>query len=147
MIGPADTVYATTRTRLQSETADDITWARYANPNAEGNDHSPTVLEALTRVTFGKISTSKPLHRVVQETTSHSDAASQEKRGLVVVLGRSRRMVVENHGLELRDIMAATAVIGDEVKRTIGDVATAVVVSGCNVGLVVMQAAGRHFAD
>lgn len=59
------------------------------------------------------------------------------------MLGRSRRLAVESHQLELKELMDVTAGIGGEVKKTIGDVATALVVSGCNVGLVVMQAASR----
>ena len=140
--------YATTQTRLQSETADNITWERYARPT-EGSDHPPAVIDALTRVTFVEVTIPKPLHEVVQLSSTQFEEASQEKRGLVVVLGRSRRMAVESHRLELREIMESTAgvQVGSEVKRTIGDVGTALVVSGCNVGLVVMQAAGRHLMD
>jgi hypothetical protein len=55
---------------------------------------------------------------------------------------------VENHSLELKEIMnTTTTAIGSEVRKTVGDVAAAIVVSGCDVGLLVMQAAARQLAD
>lgn len=60
---------------------------------------------------------------------------------LLVVTGRSRRLAVENHSTELKELMAEYGGVGSEVKKTIGDVATAFVVAGCGTGVVVLQAA------
>jgi len=54
--------------------------------------------------------------------------------------GRSRRLAVENHRDELKQLVEEHGSVGNEVKKTIGDVATALVVSGCKAGLVVIQA-------
>ena len=47
---------------------------------------------------------------------------------------------MENHHKELKELMEEYGNIGSEVKKTVGDVATAFVLSGCAAGLVVMQA-------
>ena len=56
---------------------------------------------------------------------------------------RSRRLAVENHRSELRDLMLENGAVGAEVRKTIGDVATAFVVAGVATGVVVLQAAGH----
>ena len=63
------------------------------------------------------------------------------KTRLVVVTGRSRRLAVENHEGELKELMEEYGSVGSEVRKTIGDVATAFVVGRCGVGVVVLQAA------
>ena len=59
----SDTIYGQqdTQTRLQSETADNITWARYAAPLAdpESEERTPRVLDALSRMEFVKNATSE----------------------------------------------------------------------------------------
>jgi hypothetical protein len=61
---------------------------------------------------------------------------------LIVVTGRSRRLAVENHRRELKELMKEHEYVGEEVRRTIGDVGTAFVVAGVGSGVVVLQAAG-----
>lgn len=138
-----DTVYAqnNTQTRLQSDTADNVTWGLYTR---EAEDGLGEVLrEALTRVEFLEMATPKPLHAIVARVNETADDMSRKKARVLVMVGRSRRLAVEDHKAELKEVMQAGKSIGGEVKRTIGDVGTALVVSGVNAGVVVLQAANR----
>jgi hypothetical protein len=51
---------------------------------------------------------------------------------------------VENHAGELKDLIADYGSVGTEVRKTMGDVASAFVVAGAGSGLVVVQAAEAH---
>ncbi|KAI0059628.1 hypothetical protein BV25DRAFT_1060362 [Artomyces pyxidatus] len=137
MAGFPDTVYGheNTQTRLQSETADNISWARYASPSAD-TDNNPALLSALSRIEFQNLVTPVPLHAAIQKATA--TAASQNR--LLVVMGRSRRLAVESHHHELKELMEEHGGVGSEVNKTVGDVATAFVLAGVNSGLIVMQA-------
>lgn len=188
--GHPDTVYGhpSTQVRLQSETADNILWSRYANPSPDEN-HPKKVTDALLRVTFEERHSPEPLHAIIDEVAGRAgrtstqqvpnssrpgigsrsgssavlektrlrsgmstideadpdDTGAGPKRGTntLVVLGRSRRMAVEDHHKELKKLIEAYGHVGGEVRKTIGDVATALVASGCNVGLIVLQASNR----
>lgn len=48
---------------------------------------------------------------------------------------------VENHRAELQTLMDEHGHVGAEVRKTVGDVATAFVVGGVGSGVVVVQAA------
>ena len=137
-----DTVYGqpNTQTRLQSDTADDVTWGLYAG-GGEGDGLSEVVREALTRVEFVEMGTPKPLHAIVGRVNEIADGMSEKKTRVLVMVGRSRRLAVEDHTVELREVMHNGRPIGGEVRRTIGDVGTALVVSGVKAGVVVLQAA------
>lgn len=50
-------------------------------------------------------------------------------------------MAVDSHSKELKGLMEEHGSIGSEVRKTLGEVATAFVVAGCGSGVVVMQAA------
>ena len=147
-----DTVYghASTQTRLQSETADNVLWGRYATP--------PVPHPALSRISFETVHTPLPLHTLIDHISntaaslrppyqrfgnnSHSAVAR-----FLVVCGRSRRLAVENHHAELKTVMEehSTTDAGGEVRKTIGDVAASIVLSQCNANVVVIQA--THVAD
>lgn len=144
MTGHPDTIYGNFNTQImmQSETADNIIWSRYSSPSATTSP-SPRIEDALTRVTFAEVSTPSPLQTIIDQAKVHVSDAEQQERKLTVVLGRSRRLAVENHQRELKEIMDVHGGVGSEIKKTIGDVATALVVSGCKLALVVMQAADR----
>jgi hypothetical protein len=126
---------ATTATQLQSQTADSITWSRYVTPSAApGRENS----EALSRVTFEELAGPDPLHAVLNRVRMLS-------RPVVVVVGRSRRPVVEVYHAELRALEAehgAAASVHSDVRKTIGDVGTAFVVAGVDANLLVMQVSG-----
>ena len=133
--GFPDTMYgnATTQTRLQSETADGITWARYATPSAT-ND---TALGgALSRVTFEELADPAPLHAALHRVRTLQSP--------IVVVGRSRRLAVENHHAELRTLEEEHGAVRTDVRKTVGDVGTAFVMAGVDVNLLVMQAPGTH---
>jgi len=91
--------------------------------------------EALSRVTFEDIASPEPLH-----------AALHRARLLhppFVVVGRSRRLAVEDHHAELHALETehgATAQVRADVRKTVGDVGTAFVMAGIDANLLVMQA-------
>lgn len=145
MTGYHDTHYGalTTQTRLQSETADNITWARYATPSANEN-HPARVTEALTRVTFSDLSVSHPLQALVERASAEGNEAAQRERSLLVVLGRSRRLAVQDHAADLKTLVEKHGAVGGEVRKTIGDVAAALVVVGLDAGLVVVQTSMKN---
>ncbi|KAL6303874.1 Sodium/hydrogen exchanger family-domain-containing protein [Sparassis latifolia] len=137
-----DTVYgnATTQTRLQSETADNVVWNRHAS-------HIPVpdsvFSAALSRVEFTELRTTTPLRSVVDYASNLPRAAEERHRRPLVITGRSRRLAVENHAAELKQITDEHGGVGNEVKKTLGDVATALIVSGCQAGVLVLQAANE----
>jgi hypothetical protein len=137
--GFPDTMYgnATTQTKLQSETADGITWSRYASVREEeGSPRRGSAFgEAISRVTFEELATHDPLHSVLHR-------ARLLQRPLVVVIGRSRRLAVEDHHAELRALEAEHSAVRADVRKTIGDVGTAFVMAGIDANLLVMQASG-----
>jgi len=148
-----DTVYGQhdTETRLQSETADNIIWARYATPPSASNSdrkstHSAASSSARPQIEFKTLSTPIPLHAAIQEATlaiyPASTSTSTTPTKLIVVTGRSRRLAAENHRKELKELMSEHEYVGAEVRKTIGDVGTAFVVAGVGSGVVVLQAGG-----
>ncbi|KAF8919263.1 Sodium/hydrogen exchanger family-domain-containing protein [Mucidula mucida] len=136
-----DTVYgyATTETRLQSETADNIAWARYARPSASAT--YPTQ-DSLQRMEFRDLSSPVPLHAIV--TTTNEEVVAREGKRVLVVAGRSRRLAVENHSQEIKTLISEHGHIPSDVTKTIGDVATAFIVTRSASGVVVVQAAARQ---
>ncbi|KAG6827512.1 hypothetical protein H0H92_011484, partial [Tricholoma furcatifolium] len=103
--GFPDTVYGqpNTATRMQSDTADNITWARYASPTAE-TASSPTLGPALSRIEFKELGTPTLLRTGIHEALDARARAPGAR--LLVVAGRGRRMAVESHKRELREVMA-----------------------------------------
>jgi hypothetical protein len=140
--GFPDTVYgqATTQTRLQSETADNVMWSRYALHSTE--EPATPLTDALSRIKFLEVATPVPLHAAVQSASSQLESLAERRSlRLLIVAGRSRRLAVENHQQELKMLMEEHGIVGNEVRKTVGDVATAFVVAGCKAGIVVIQAA------
>jgi hypothetical protein len=128
---------ATTATQLQSQTADGITWSRYAAPSAGASREDR---EALSRMRFDSLAGPDPLHAVLNRVR-------MLPRPVVVVVGRSRRPVVEDYHGELRALEAehGAAPVHSDVRKTIGDVGTAFVMAGVEANLLVMQASsGPH---
>ena len=121
---------------MQSDTADNVAWARYA-PTFASDTHS--ALSSNPHVEFKYLVTPIPLHAAIQEATAVARSSPGHK--LVIVTGRSRRLAVENHRAELRTLMDEHSHVGAEVRKTVGDVATAFVVAGVGSGVVVVQAA------
>jgi len=160
--GFQDTMYGnvTTHTRLQSETADEITWARYYAAHAATHSSSSSIdgdsdgvgtggangtnALALSRATFEELASPEPLHAALHRVRML--ALTQRP---IIVVGRSRRLAVVDHHAELRVLEGEHehgAVRGD-VGKTVGDVGMAFVMAGIDANLLVMQAAGTHADD
>ena len=90
---------------------------------------------------FAEVSTPAPLHYLIERALQLAESAADERSRLLVLAGRSRRLAVENHHAELKGVMEEHGGVGNEVKRTVGDVTTALVVSGCQASMIVFQAA------
>jgi hypothetical protein len=124
---------------MQSETADNITWARFAGPRNDTSSSSSSA--ALTRIEFRELATPIPLRAAIQECSLNLQlTATNRSTRLLIVAGRSRRLAVESHQAELKELMNEYGTVGSDVKKTIGDVATGFVVAGCGAGVVVLQA-------
>ncbi|KAF8233442.1 hypothetical protein L208DRAFT_1451912 [Tricholoma matsutake] len=142
--GFPDTVYGqpNTQTRMQSETADNITWARYAGLR---KDSSSVSSAALGRIEFRELATPVPLHAAIQEANLVAESPGGR---LLILAGRSRRLAVESHRVELKELLEeygssgmGAMRVGSEVRKTLGDVASAFVVAGVGSGVVLVQAA------
>ena len=136
--GLPDTVYEqNTEIRMQSDTADNLAWARYAPASASDTKSSRSAISS--SLEFKHLITPIPLHAAIREATAVCLSSPGYK--LIVVTGRSRRLAVENHRAELQTLMDEHSHVRAEVRKTVGDVATAFVVAGVGSGVVVVQAA------
>jgi hypothetical protein len=123
-----------TQVRLESDTADNVLWDRVTSSNPT---FGTEVYGALTRISFRTESAVHPLHRMLELVGSE---ASQTSKPVLVVAGRSRRMAVDSHKQELRQLGAEHNASPTEISKIFGDVASAFVVAGGNVSLIVTQA-------
>ncbi|KAG2354750.1 Sodium/hydrogen exchanger family-domain-containing protein [Suillus spraguei] len=98
----------------------------YGQADTEMHFQSETannVLAALSRIKFSDHSSPLPLHSAIQLASEH--------KPVLVVVGRSRRLAGEDHTSELQKILEERGCVGqDVIRKTIGDPATAFVVSG-----------------
>ncbi|KDR84262.1 hypothetical protein GALMADRAFT_236968 [Galerina marginata CBS 339.88] len=141
-VAGADTVYGqhNTQTRLASDTADNILWARYTHtPETQ----PPNVAAALSRITFNAESTPLPLHRVTELVKAEAAASlAESSKTLIVVAGRSRRLAAESLGGELRTLTSeGGSPMSSSVPKTLGDVGAALVATGVSASLLIVQAA------
>jgi hypothetical protein len=129
-----DTVYpSNTQTRLASETADNLWWDRYATSAI------PELADAFRRMSFAEQSSALPLHSVLNVANETASARPQSR--LLVVAGRSRRLAVESHAVELQQLLVErNASLGSETIKTVGDVGSAFVATKTNASLLVLQA-------
>ncbi|KAJ7066533.1 Sodium/hydrogen exchanger family-domain-containing protein [Mycena amicta] len=132
--GFPDTVYGnvTTQTRMQSDTADNIAWAKFASA------HPTDVSSSQKNIEFRQLISPIPLHAAIHEVNAYRE--SHRHTRVLAVIGRSRRLAVENHAGELKELVGEYGSVGAEVRKTMGDVASAFVVAGAGDGLVVLQA-------
>lgn len=143
---------ATTQTRLQSETADGISWARYAASSSAEQSHTQQPFrDALLRTTFEDLASSTPLHATLQRVRLMQQEQQQQQQqqhssaaAVMVIVGRSRRLAVEDHHAELRALETeyGGSSVRADVRKTVGDVGTAFVMAGIDANLIVMQASG-----
>ncbi|KIY45592.1 hypothetical protein FISHEDRAFT_66875 [Fistulina hepatica ATCC 64428] len=135
-----DTVYdnATTQVRMQSETADRLAWSKYSTSVTERSGANYPSPAALSRMEFKELLSPIPLHATIQ-AAKECDVHTR----LYVVLGRSRRLAVEDHSQELKVVFEEKGAVPTEVRKTVGDVAAAFLASRCGSSLVVVQTAGN----
>lgn len=112
---------------MTSQTADHVLWSRLAAPSANPN------------ITFLEVASAQPLHAALE----HARTLSSSK-ALLVALGRARRLAVESHTAELRDIASSSnAQSTGELRKTVGDVASAFIVASPWPLLVVQASSGN----
>lgn len=154
-LGGQDTVYGGaaqgTQHRLASDTADNLALARYF-PSAmieesEESTTAPVLAAAVSRIRFETISTSTPLKTTMLKLGS---LASSSRESVLVVAGRSRHSA-PTHRAELEQYLKDKVVNGNngihtlgiaassEVRKTLGDVGSAVVVSGEAGSILIIQ--------
>lgn len=141
----ADTVYGAfnTQTRLASDTADNLIWEKYTNPDSHAVP--PSVRVALGRISFSTKTSAKPLHIAVELVRAEITSNQVTPRSFVVLVGRSRRLAVENLGAELRQLIAEVgSQMGSSVPKTVGDVGAALVASNVDASVLVLQAAAAN---
>ena len=131
---------ATTQTLLQSETADNILWSRYATPHETATFDSATA-SALSRIEWAEKQTTGPLRSVVEYAAALENSTFERRSRLMVLTGRSRRLAVESHTAELKELMDEHGSVASEVKKTVGDVAASLIITGTKASIVVLQAA------
>ena len=100
-----------------------------------------SIASALSRIRFDAASSSQPLHTIVELVKAEMSRSTSPK-DMIVVTGRSRRMAVENHHLELQQLIAESgSPIGSSVSKTLGDVGAALAATNTHVSLLVLQGA------
>jgi hypothetical protein len=125
---------------LQSGVADAIAWKRYTS-HLTFAEYPATFKAALSRVEFTTLTSPIPLHAIVQAVTLKQAVMAEQRTRLLVVSGRSRRLPVDDHGSELKELTEGCGSGVGEIQSVVGDVATAFVASGFGMGVVVLQAA------
>ena len=123
---------------MNSHTADHILWSEVTSSET-------------SRVTFGQIHSPQPLSaaleylssEVIQRQLSSHAGSKAPSKGLIVATGRARRMAVESHEVELREIASKShAQSTGELRKTVGDVASAFII-GTSHQLLVFQASSQ----
>lgn len=141
-----DTIYPheTTQTRLASDTADNICWFKYAPQKPQDAippSHPPTIESALARIQFSTMTSATPLRSLMERSPSLSGG-----RRLIVVAGRGKRLAAESHQDEMQVLLSGGqsgyGALGNEMRKTLGDVATAFLISGVGAELLVVQSSG-----
>lgn len=124
---------------MTSDTADNVIWDRYTRHAADTK-----TVSALSRITFSVQDSAQPLHTVIDLVKAQVTGVAA-KRNLVVLAGRSRRMAVESHKVELQELITEQgSSIGSSVPKTLGDVGAALVAAGTTASLLILQAAVSH---
>ena len=131
----ADTVYgqSNTQMRLESDTADNLTWQQFAKPTTPNS-----------RMTLLTETTLTPLGRAIElikaEATLRSSRSNNKT--MIVLAGRSRRMAVESLHSELSGLINDSgSSISTSVPRTLGDMGAALVLTNVDASLLILQAA------
>lgn len=142
-----DTIYGaqSTENQLQSDTADNLIWNKHST---QGGDKE-TLEGARKRMTFKVVNTSSPLRESLAQAATEMQMSSTNN-SLMIVTGRSRR-AAPSHSTELQQylkehVVSKSGEVGSlgiaassDVRKTLGDIASAIVVSGSASSLLVVQ--------
>jgi len=155
----ADTFYGqqTTQLALESDTADNLALSRYFSDSstAVSSTLSPLTQLALSRITYSIAETIAPLRASVD--FAKAAVSASPRSSLLVVVGRGRRGAA-SHREELTSLLkdhvknsggsvsSLGMIASTEVRKTLGDAASAYVVAGVGRGLLLLQAASSSAA-
>ena len=106
----------------------------------------------MSHITFSQLSTPTPLGSCIEQLSEMSSmelslgAARGYMKNVMAVVGRGRRLAVEDHHVELKALLstgnASQNHVSSDARKTLGDVGVAFIVGGpSNISLLVMQAA------
>jgi len=129
---------------MNSQTVDHVLWSRVTSSETAGS----------SRLTFAQLHSPRPLNAALEYLSkelsppaSTSDPKANASKGIIVAVGRARRMAVESHEAELRDIAAkARAQSTGDLRKTVGDVASAFII-GTPHQLLVFQASSASVSS
>lgn len=132
-----------------SHSNDDLTWSYFTEPHvSDDSQHSTELRQSLNRISFNTIATTQPLQTMIDQA---SDVVERTNIGswrpLLVLTGRGRRDSANDVGRELTRILSLqgySPAVGAEIRKTTGDIATALVVSGtkaASASFLVVQSA------
>ena len=154
-LGTQDTIYqgaANTQNRLASDTADNLAIARYFPAASSEGSAPPLLAHTAARVKFETIETSTPL----KSSLSKLEKLVAVHYAVLVVAGRSRHSA-PTHRLELEQYLKDRVVAGSglstlgiaassDVRKTLGDIGSALVVCGEPKGVLILQSAVKGLA-
>jgi hypothetical protein len=134
-----DTVYgnATTETIMTSYTADHVLWARLTDPATTN-----------ANITFDEITSPQPIHAAIEYLNStvapQFYSTTSPNRAIIVAAGRARRLAVDSHQTELKELATSLkAPSAKELRKTVGDVPTAFLIATVHQ-VMVFQAHPSH---
>lgn len=145
--GATDTIYPA-HNDPHSDSADNISiyrWFDASSSSATPSIHSHEVQDALTRINYTSLSSVQPLHMTIARARA---TASSQSIPLTIVVGRGRRDA-RSHTIELASFLKsnmeavqAGIASSSEVRRSMGDLGVAYLVSGVGNSVLVVQSAG-----
>ena len=110
-------------------------WSRYTSSNL-GIDTPKSLRTSLSRIAFSDVTTLTPLHAAIELAST----LRSTHRRLLIVTGRSSNFASQTHCHELKDIVGKYRTMNLDT-RTIGDVASSMIISSSVAAAVVLQAA------
>ena len=129
---------------MQSSVADQDIWQRYTGETEVAELPSST-RDALSRITFTALSTTQPLQTVIEKANYAIDQNGRASwRPLLVIAGRGRveytpASTLSREMAKLLSSQGQLPDVGAEIRKTIGDIATALAVS-TSASIMVVQA-------
>ncbi|GAA5936184.1 uncharacterized protein JCM15063_002737 [Sporobolomyces koalae] len=137
---------------VASEAQDDILLGRYFSPSPAEDDATrpKDIQDVLKRITYEKVSTAQPLQYTLSRLSTLSTSSNSTSiRPLIALVGRSR-LDAPSHTAEITHLLKLHAdkvqrsiCVSTEVRRALGDQATACVVEGSASRVWVVQAKGK----